>query len=161
MDVSCFKAYDLRGRVPDQLNPELAERIGRAYVELTSARRVVVGYDIRLSSPEIAEALTTGLRAAGADVYDIGLCGTEQIYFATSHYSMDGGIMVTASHNPKDHNGMKLVGRESRPISSDNVTESLSRLWMLPFPGAWKACQWRPTISITCWDTSTAPRLAL
>ena len=93
MEVSCFKAYDLRGRVPDQLNPELAERIGRAYVELTSARRVVVGYDIRLSSPEIAEALTTGLRAAGADVYDIGLCGTEQIYFATSHYSMDGGIM--------------------------------------------------------------------
>ena len=136
MDVSCFKAYDLRGRVPDQLNPELAERIGRAYVELTSARRVVVGYDIRLSSPEIAEALTIGLRAAGADVYDIGLCGTEQIYFATSHYSMDGGIMVTASHNPKDHNGMKLVGRESRPISSDNGLNTIRDRVSQPFMDA-------------------------
>ncbi|MCG8519096.1 MAG: phosphomannomutase [Pseudomonadales bacterium] len=119
MDLSCFKAYDLRGRVPEQLNPELAERIGRAYVDVTGARRVIVGYDIRLSSPAIAEALTAGLVAAGADVYDIGLGGTEQVYFATSHYGMDGGIMVTASHNPKDHNGMKLVASESRPISSD------------------------------------------
>ncbi|GAA3582153.1 phosphomannomutase [Marinobacter xestospongiae] len=119
MDLSCFKAYDLRGRVPEQLNPELAERIGRAYVDVTGARRVIVGYDIRLSSPAIAEALTAGLVAAGADVYDIGLGGTEQVYFATSHYGMDGGIMVTASHNPKDHNGMKLVAAESRPISSD------------------------------------------
>jgi phosphomannomutase len=105
MDLSCFKAYDLRGRVPDQLNPPLAEKIGRAYVEITGAKKVIVGYDIRLSSPEISEALSSGLMAAGADVYDIGLCGTEQVYFATSHYGMDGGIMVTASHNPKDHNG--------------------------------------------------------
>ncbi|MGB1950235.1 MAG: phosphomannomutase [Marinobacter sp.] len=120
MDLSCFKAYDLRGRVPDQLNPTLAERIGRAYVEITGARRVIVGYDIRLSSPEISEALSSGLMAAGADVFDIGLCGTEQVYFATSHYKMDGGIMVTASHNPRDHNGMKMVGPDSRPISSDN-----------------------------------------
>ena len=120
MDLSCFKAYDLRGRVPDQINPSLAERIGRAYVEVTGARRVIVGYDIRLSSPEIADALSSGLMAAGANVFDIGLCGTEQVYFATSHYKMDGGIMVTASHNPKDHNGMKLVGPDSRPISSDN-----------------------------------------
>ncbi len=120
MDLSCFKAYDLRGRVPDQLNPTLAERIGRAYVEVTGAKRVIVGYDIRLSSPEISEALSSGLMAAGADVFDIGLGGTEQVYFATSHYKMDGGIMVTASHNPKDHNGMKMVGPESRPISSDN-----------------------------------------
>ncbi|AZT82609.1 phosphomannomutase [Marinobacter sp. NP-4(2019)] len=120
MDLSCFKAYDLRGRVPDQLNPTLAERIGRAYVEVTGAKKVIVGYDIRLSSPEIAEALSSGLMAAGADVFGIGLCGTEQVYFATSHYKMDGGIMVTASHNPRDHNGMKMVGPESRPISSDN-----------------------------------------
>lgn len=120
MDLSCFKAYDLRGRVPDQLNPELAEKIGRAYVAVTGAKKVIVGYDIRLSSPEIAEALRSGLMAAGADVFDIGLCGTEQVYFATSHYGMDGGIMVTASHNPRDHNGMKMVGPESRPISSDN-----------------------------------------
>ncbi|WP_339798937.1 phosphomannomutase [uncultured Marinobacter sp.] len=120
MDLSCFKAYDLRGRVPDQLNPDLAERIGRAYVAVTGAKKVIVGYDIRLSSHEITEALSSGLMAAGADVFDIGLCGTEQVYFATSHYGMDGGIMVTASHNPRDHNGMKMVGPESRPISSDN-----------------------------------------
>lgn len=136
MDVSCFKAYDLRGRVPDQLNPELAERIGRSYVRLTNARRVVVGYDIRLSSPDIAAALSSGLMAAGATVYDIGLCGTEQVYFATSHYDMDGGIMVTASHNPKDHNGMKLVGRESRPISSDNGLNAIRDRVPLPFEDA-------------------------
>ncbi len=120
MDMSAFKAYDIRGRVPEQLNPDMAERIGRAYAAVTGAKKVVVGYDIRLSSPELAHALSKGLCAAGADVYDIGLGGTEQVYFATFHYEMDGGIMVTASHNPEDYNGMKLVGRGSRPISSDN-----------------------------------------
>jgi len=133
MDLSCFKAYDLRGRVPDQLNPILAETIGRAYVEITGAKKVIVGYDIRLSSPEIAEALSSGLMAAGADVFDIGLCGTEQVYFATSHYQMDGGIMVTASHNPKDHNGMKMVGPESRPISSDNGLNDIRDRVLEPF----------------------------
>ena len=111
MDLSCFKAYDLRGRVPDQLNPILAEKIGRAYVEITGAKKVIVGYDIRLSSPEIADALSSGLMAAGADVFDIGLCGTEQVYFATSHYKMDGGIMVTASHNPKDQAWFQVSAR--------------------------------------------------
>ncbi len=120
MDINCFKAYDIRGRVPDQLNPDMAEQIGRAYVAVTGARKVAVGYDIRLSSPQIADSLNKGLMAAGADVYSIGLCGTEQIYFATSHFEMDGGIMVTASHNPKDYNGMKMVGPGARPISSDN-----------------------------------------
>lgn len=136
MDLSCFKAYDLRGRVPDQLNPELAERIGRAYVAITGARKVIVGFDIRLSSPEIAEALSAGLMAAGADVYDIGLCGTEQVYFATSHYGMDGGIMVTASHNPRDHNGMKMVGPQSRPISSDNGLNDIRDRVLEPFADA-------------------------
>jgi len=136
MDLSCFKAYDLRGRVPEQLNPELAERIGRAYVEVTGARKVIVGYDIRLSSPEISRALEAGLMAAGADVYDIGLGGTEQVYFATSHYKMDGGIMVTASHNPKDHNGMKMVGPESRPISSDNGLNEIRDRVAQPFTDA-------------------------
>ncbi len=136
MDLSCFKAYDLRGRVPDQLNPTLAEKIGRAYVAVTGARKVVVGYDIRLSSPEIAEALSSGLRAAGADVFDIGLGGTEHIYFATSHFEMDGGIMVTASHNPKDHNGMKMVGPESRPISSDNGLNEIRDRVRDPFTDA-------------------------
>ncbi|MEX0605628.1 MAG: phosphomannomutase [Marinobacter sp.] len=136
MDLSCFKAYDLRGRVPDQLNPKLAELIGRAYVEITGARKVIVGYDIRLSCPEITEALSSGLMAAGADVFDIGLCGTEQVYFATSHYGMDGGIMVTASHNPRDHNGMKMVGPESRPISSDNGLNAIRDRVLEPFSDA-------------------------
>ncbi len=136
MDLSCFKAYDLRGRVPDQLNPNLAERIGRAYVEVTGARKVIVGYDIRLSSREIADALSSGLMAAGADVFDIGLGGTEHVYFATSHFGMDGGIMVTASHNPKDHNGMKMVGPESRPISSDNGLNDIRDRVPEPFEDA-------------------------
>ncbi|WP_336367928.1 phosphomannomutase [Marinobacter sp. C2H3] len=136
MDLSCFKAYDLRGRVPDQLNPGLAEKIGRAYVAVTGARNVVIGYDIRLSSPDIADALASGLLAAGANVHDIGLCGTEQVYFATSHFGMDGGIMVTASHNPKDHNGMKMVGPDSRPISSDNGLNDIRDRVRQPFTDA-------------------------
>jgi phosphomannomutase len=136
MNLSCFKAYDLRGRVPDQLNPKLAELIGRAYVEVTGAKKIIVGCDIRLSSCEISEALCSGLMAAGADVYDIGLCGTEMVYFATSHYGMDGGIMVTASHNPRDHNGMKMVGPESRPISSDNGLNDIRDRVLEPFADA-------------------------
>lgn len=119
LDLSAFKAYDIRGRVPDQLNEAFAERLGRAFVHVTRARKVVVGCDIRLTSPSLTAALARGLMAAGADVYDIGLCGTEMVYFATFHYEMDGGIMVTASHNPQDYNGMKLVGRGSVPLSSD------------------------------------------
>ncbi|MEP1216835.1 MAG: phosphomannomutase [Marinobacter sp.] len=150
MDLSCFKAYDLRGRVPDQLNPQLAERIGRAYVEVTGAKRVIVGYDIRLSSPEIADALSSGLMAAGADVFDIGLCGTEMVYFATSHYKMDGGIMVTASHNPRDHNGMKMVGPDSRPISSDNGLNDIRDRVLEPFSDAPEQGRYEP------WEVTTA-----
>jgi len=117
--ISCFKAYDVRGRVPDQLNEDVAHRIGRAFAEVIRPRRVVVGHDIRLSSPVIKAALAAGLQAQGVDVFDIGLCGTEEIYFATSHADMDGGIAVTASHNPKDYNGMKFVREGSRPISGD------------------------------------------
>lgn len=120
MNLDAFKAYDIRGRVPDQLNEDMAERIGRAYVDVTGAKKIAVGYDIRLSSPSLAKALIKGITQAGSDVYDIGLSGTEQIYFATFHYELDGGIAVTASHNPKDYNGMKLVGTNARPISSDN-----------------------------------------
>lgn len=119
MDLSCFKAYDLRGRIPDQLNPELAYAIGRAYATWLKPKKVVVGEDIRLTSPALAEALTDGLLASGVDVYRIGECGTEEVYFATHYFEMDGGIMVTASHNPRDYNGMKLVKAEARPISGD------------------------------------------
>lgn len=117
---TCFKAYDIRGRVPDELNPEIARRIGRAFAEFLNARRVVVGHDIRLTSPSLCDALVEGLRDGGVDVTHIGQCGTEEIYFATSHGGFDGGVVVTASHNPKDYNGMKFVREESRPVSSDN-----------------------------------------
>ncbi|MEM1191298.1 MAG: phosphomannomutase [Pseudomonadota bacterium] len=117
--IDCFKAYDVRGRVPDQLNEDVARRIGRAFADVIGAKRVVVGHDIRLSSPSMKAALIAGLREQGVDVFDIGLCGTEEIYFATSHAKMDGGIAVTASHNPKDYNGMKFVREESKPISGD------------------------------------------
>jgi phosphomannomutase len=118
-ELTCFKAYDVRGRIPDQLNEDVAYRIGRAFAEVIQPKKVVVGHDIRLSSESIKAAVSDGLRDAGVDVYDIGLCGTEEIYFATSHAGMDGGIAVTASHNPKDYNGMKFVREESKPISGD------------------------------------------
>ena len=119
IDISCFKAYDIRGRVPDQLNEDIAYRIGRAFVEFLAPKTVVVGYDIRLTSATLCEALTRGLTDAGAAVMNIGQCGTEEVYFATSHLQADGGIVVTASHNPKDYNGMKLVRDNSKPISGD------------------------------------------
>ncbi len=114
-----FGAYDIRGIYPDDVNEELAYRVGRVFVELFSAKKVAVGHDIRLSGPSMSEAVIRGLTDAGCDVVDIGQCGTEMIYFATAHLKLDGGIMITASHNPKNYNGMKLVRKESRPISSD------------------------------------------
>jgi phosphomannomutase len=118
-EITCFKAYDVRGRVPDQLNEEIAYRIGCAFAQVIKPKQVVVGHDIRLTSEAIKAAVTRGLIEQGVDVYDIGLCGTEEIYFATSHAGMDGGIVVTASHNPKDYNGMKFVREESKPVSGD------------------------------------------
>jgi phosphomannomutase len=119
-ELKCFKAYDIRGRVPDELDTDLARRIGRAYAEFLRPGKVVVGRDVRLTSEELCRALAEGLMAGGADVFDIGLCGTEEVYFATFHEKMDGGIMVTASHNPMDYNGMKLVREGARPISGDS-----------------------------------------
>jgi hypothetical protein len=112
----CFKAYDVRGRVPDQLNEGIVWRIGRAYAELFAARKVAVGRDVRETSARLAAALAEGLRSAGATVCDIGLCGTEEIYFATTHMGLDGGIMVTASHNPPEYNGMKFVREGAQPV---------------------------------------------
>ena len=117
--MNCFKAYDVRGRLPDDLNPDIARRIGRAYAAVIGPRRVVVGHDVRLSSPALSRALAEGLMDAGVDVQDIGLCGTEMVYFAASHLDVHGGIMVTASHNPPDWNGMKFVREQSKPISGD------------------------------------------
>lgn len=125
---SCFKAYDVRGRIPDQLNEDIAYRIGRAYAVFLQTRTVVVGHDIRLSSRGICDALSRGLVDAGVDVLNIGLCGTEEIYFATSHLNVDGGIVVTASHNPKDYNGMKFVRENSKPVSADTGLNEIRRL---------------------------------
>lgn len=125
--VSCkaFKAYDIRGKVPAELNEEIAYRLGRAYVEQFNPCKVAVGHDMRLTSPILCEALIRGLREGGCDVVDIGLCGTEQVYFATFHLGLDGGIMVTASHNPEDYNGMKLVKSGAKPISRDTGLREL------------------------------------
>ena len=118
--IAGFKAYDLRGRIPDELNEDVAYRVGRAYAEFLKPGKVVVGRDIRLSSEELCKALEQGLLDSGVDVYDIGLCGTEVVYYATFARGMDGGVMVTASHNPPDYNGMKFVREGSRPISGDS-----------------------------------------
>ena len=118
--IRCFKSYDVRGRIPDELNENIAQRIGRAYAEVINPGTVVVGHDIRLTSESIKAALVDGLREQGVDVFDIGQCGTEEIYFATAHLKVGGGICVTASHNPKDYNGMKFVRAESKPISGDS-----------------------------------------
>ncbi|MDD2558250.1 MAG: phosphomannomutase [Desulfuromonadaceae bacterium] len=128
MELTCFKAYDIRGRIPDELDEEVAYRIGRAYAQFLQPRRVVVGRDVRLTSSLLTEALCLGLTESGVDVYDIGLCGTEEVYFATFHEKMDGGIMVTASHNPMDYNGLKLVREESRPISADTGLVEIKKL---------------------------------
>lgn len=119
-DLSCFLAYDIRGQIPHQLNEDIVYRIGRAYAAFLQPQRVAVGRDIRLSSPALCNALTRGLTDSGVSVLDIGLCGTEEVYFATFHGALDGGIMVTASHNPIDYNGLKLVRAQARPISGDS-----------------------------------------
>lgn len=126
--LACFKAYDVRGKVPAELDEDLAYRIGRAYADATGARSVCVGYDIRLSGPSLASALARGFNDAGVDVADLGMVGTEMVYFATANYGFDGGVMVTASHNPPEYNGMKMVRQESRPISTDSGLDEIERI---------------------------------
>jgi phosphomannomutase/phosphomannomutase/phosphoglucomutase len=126
--LTAFKAYDVRGRIPTELNEELAYKIGQAYVAFLNPKRVCVGRDIRLSSDQLCQALVKGLTDSGTDVYDIGLCGTEGVYFATFSGGFDGGIMVTASHNPPDYNGMKFVREQSKPISADTGLMDMARL---------------------------------
>ena len=115
----CFKAYDIRGRIPSELNEDLAYQIGQSYAGFVRPKNVAVGRDIRATSASLSGALIRGLNDSGVDVTDIGLCGTEGVYFATFSEELDGGIMVTASHNPPDYNGMKFVREGSRPISAD------------------------------------------
>jgi phosphomannomutase len=127
-NLDSFKAYDVRGRIPDEINEDLAYDIGRAYAAFVKPRKVAVGYDIRLSSPRLAAALKRGLRDTGTDVLDIGLWGTEGAYFATFAEKLDGGITVTASHNPPDYNGMKFVREDARPISADTGLQEMRAL---------------------------------
>ena len=124
----CFKAYDVRGRIPDQLNEDIARRIGKAYAEVIKPGTVVVGHDIRLTSESIKGALIEGRLEQGVSVQDIGLCGTEETYFATAHLGVGGGIAVTASHNPRDYNGMKFVREGAKPISGDSGLEDIRAL---------------------------------
>ena len=126
--ITCFKAYDLRGRIPTELNADVAYRVARATAEFLKPKRVVVGRDIRLSSTELAGEVMRGLVDSGVDVADIGLCGTEGVYYATSALGADGGIMVTASHNPPDYNGMKFVRELSKPISGDTGLKDIRHL---------------------------------
>jgi len=128
IQIDCFKAYDVRGQIPNELNTDIAYRIGNATAEFLDAKRLVVGRDIRQSSEELMQAVSRGIRDAGAEVLDIGLGGTENVYFATSHLSADGGIMITASHNPADYNGLKFVREESRPISGDTGLSDIQKI---------------------------------
>jgi len=126
--LTCFKAYDIRGQLGTELNDDIAYRIGRAYGELLHPKTMVVGGDVRATSESLKLALARGLQDAGSDVIDIGMVGTEEIYFATTYLEVDGGIEVTASHNPIDYNGMKLVREGSKPISGDTGLKDIQRL---------------------------------
>ena len=123
--LPCFKAYDIRGRVPDELNADIAYRLGLAYAERFKPKKVVLGHDVRKTSRELLEAIALALNEKGVEVIDIGLAGTEEVYFATFHGKLDGGIAITASHNPIDYNGMKLVRAGALPISGDTGLKEL------------------------------------
>ena len=126
--IDCFKAYDIRGQIPNQLNPDVAYRIGNATAQFLDAKKMVLGRDIRLSSKELSSAVAEGILDAGAEVMDIQLGGTEMVYFATSYLEADGGIMVTASHNPADYNGLKIVREKAKPVSADSGLQDIRAL---------------------------------
>ena len=126
--ITCFKAYDARGKVPNELNEDIAYRVGRGYAEFLKPKKVAVGRDVRLSSDALFGALTSGLIDSGVDVLDLGVVGTEQVYFAAFHLNLDGGIMITASHNPVDYNGFKFVREGARPLSGDNGLQDIRKL---------------------------------
>lgn len=120
IQLPCFKAYDIRGKLGEELDEVLAYKIGRAYGDIYQPQKVAVGADIRLTSESLKKAVIDGLTDAGVDVYDLGMTGTEEVYFAAFHLDVEGGIEVTASHNPIDYNGMKLVRENARPIGMES-----------------------------------------
>lgn len=156
--LACFKAYDVRGKVPSELNPEIAYAIGRAYADQTGAKKVCIGYDIRLSGPALYDAMAKGLNDAGVDVVHLGMVGTEMVYFATAAYGYDGGVMITASHNPPEYNGMKMVRQESRPISSDTGLTDIERR---AFEQKWERAGVGDREDRNCYDDFIAHLLAI
>ncbi len=123
-----FKAYDIRGKVPSELNTDLAYKIGRAFAKHQNAKSVVIGRDVRESSPKLSEALANGLTDAGCNVIDLGLCGTEMIYYGTPHLDADGGVMITASHNPPEYNGLKFVKKGSKPMGYNSGLSEIEQM---------------------------------
>ena len=164
LDPKVFKAYDVRGIYRDELDEEGARAIGRAYVEQFEPRQIAVGRDMRVSSPSMAEAAIDGAASAGADVLDLGLVGTEMVYFAVGELGLDGGIMVTASHNPKEYTGMKIVRRGALPVGGESGLldvrdRALGELW----PRATRSDESSSTTSgrrtsSACSPSSTCPR---
>ena len=126
--MDCFKAYDIRGRIPSELNESIAYRIGVAVADYFDASTIVIGYDVRPSSLDIFNALSQGLASRNCKIFNIELCGTEEIYFATNFLNTDAGIMITASHNPSDYNGLKIVGSKAKPISMDSGLDEIMSL---------------------------------
>lgn len=126
--LTCFKAYDIRGKLGTELNEEIAYKVGRAYGQIYQPKTVVIGCDIRLTSEALKQATIRGLNDAGVDVLDLGMTGTEEVYFAAFHLDVQGGIEITASHNPMDYNGMKLVRENARPISADTGLKDIQSL---------------------------------
>lgn len=126
--LTCFKAYDIRGKLGTELNEEIAYKIGRAYGQIYQPKTVVIGCDIRLTSESLKQATVQGLNDAGVDVLDLGMTGTEEVYFGAFHLDVQGGIEITASHNPLDYNGMKLVREQARPIGADSGLAEIQAL---------------------------------
>ena len=144
-----FKAYDIRGVVPTELNPDLAYKVGRAFADVIDCKTVCVGYDIRLSGPAIYDAFARGLNDAGVDVVHLGMVGSEMVYFATAFYGFDGGCMITASHNPAEYNGMKFVRAESRPVSGDTGLDDIEEA---AFAADWKRSGAGTRKDLDCYD---------
>src|SRR5699024_7609705 len=126
--LTCFKAYDIRGKLGVELTEDLTYKIGRAYGDLYQPQTIVVGSDIRLSSEDLKQALIKGLNDAGVNVLDLGMTGTEEVYFGAFHLDVQGGIEVTASHNPIDYNGLKLVRENARPIGMESGLKEIRDL---------------------------------
>ena len=116
-NLTCFKAYDILGKLGDEFSDYIAYRVGRATAQSTNSKIVAVGFDARATSPNLSHAVARGICDAGADVLDIGLVGTEEVYAAVTEFDACAGIEITASHNPINYNGMKIVGRGSQPLS--------------------------------------------